>query len=174
MDEVDRGDPGVRDPDSLPAFGVSSESDAHLLFGFLIVRSLGWLRQGFGRLADRLCACASAQLRRRPIPRDQPLRTSRCGDRVRTCPDGPVRKIDRVIASLQRHLAHESDALAFHMRFPDCSDLFLTDVMTLGGRVAQRNTSPTVSSNSPLTRPNSVGRALWLPPSGDAEWSQSG
>jgi hypothetical protein len=104
----------------------------HMLFGYLIVRALRPLVKGFGRLPDGVSRTYARllNLANRPFHvinywglrgGAKVFRGARMG-----------RLMDRVIASLQRHVGEESDAaLARQMHFPIRWDPFFTDTMTL-------------------------------------------
>jgi hypothetical protein len=104
----------------------------HMLFGYLIVRALRPLVKGFGRLPDRVSRTYARLL----DSANRPFHVinywgSRGGAAVfRGARLG--RQMDRVIASLQRHVQGESDAaLARHMHFPTRWDPFFADTMSL-------------------------------------------
>ncbi len=104
----------------------------HMLFGYLIVRALRLLVRGFGLLPDRVSRGYSRLLNTASSPFHA---VNFWGSRLGALLVGPGRMgraMDRVIASLQRHLDGESDAaLARRMHFPVRWDPFFTDVMTL-------------------------------------------
>ena len=104
----------------------------HMLFGYLIVRTLLLLTKLFGRLPDRFSRAFARLLdaMRRPFHVINYL-GSRVGGRV----FGPARMgrtLDRVIANLQGHLTRESPtALRRAMHYPTSWDPFFKDYMTL-------------------------------------------
>ena len=104
----------------------------HLLFGYLIVRALRWLVKGFGRLPDWLGATFARALNSVSVPFHAINYWGSRGGAIVFGHGRMGRKMDRVIASLQRHLEQETDdALALRMHFPTRWDPFFTEVMTL-------------------------------------------
>jgi hypothetical protein len=104
----------------------------HMLFGYLIVRALRVLVKVFGRVPDGMSRAFAVLLN--SANRSFHVINywgSRGGARVfHGARLGHL--MDRVIASLQRHVEQESDAaLARRMHFPTRWDPFFTDVMTL-------------------------------------------
>ncbi len=105
----------------------------HMLFGYLIVLALLQVVRVFGALPPRVSLAYAAVLDAAVRPFDAVnYRGSRFGvlvyDRRRMGP-----KLDRVIASLQYHLAAaDSAALSTGMHFPTTWDPFFGDYMTLG------------------------------------------
>jgi DinB superfamily len=104
----------------------------HLLFGYLIVRALRWLVKGFGRLPDRLSAAFARALNSVSAPFHAINYWGSRGGVIMFGHARMGRKMDRVIASMQRHLEHETDdTLALRMHFPTRWDPFFTELMTL-------------------------------------------
>jgi hypothetical protein len=104
----------------------------HMLFGYLIVRSLLWLVKSFGRLPIGISRAFARLLDSTTTPFHV---INYWGSRGGTIVFGRARmarQMDRVIASLQRHLDRETgSALARRMHFPTRWDPYFTDVMTL-------------------------------------------
>jgi len=104
----------------------------HMLFGYMIVRALLVLVRVFGRLPRPVGKGFAAVLDFATVPFDAVnYWGSRCGatvfDHRRMGP-----KLDRVVASLQRHLRRESAAdLARSMSYPTRWDPFFAPTMTL-------------------------------------------
>jgi len=104
----------------------------HMMFGYMIVRALLVLVRVFGRLPAPVGKGFAAVLDFATVPFDAVnYWGSRCGatvfDHRRMEP-----KLDRVVASLQRHLRRESAAdLARSMSYPTRWDPFFTPTMTL-------------------------------------------
>lgn len=104
----------------------------HMLFGYLIVRALLVLVNVFGRLPEG----ASRRFAGLLNAVNSPFHViNYWGSRVGARLFGSARmgrKMDQVIAYLQRHLRAETDtALAHSMHFPTRWDPFFADVMTL-------------------------------------------
>jgi hypothetical protein len=104
----------------------------HMVFGYMIVQRLLILVKVFGRLPDSVSRGFARLLNAATRPFD-------VINYYGSCAAAPVynrhrmgAKMDRVIASLQRKLARESDdALHRGMRFPTRWDPFFKDYMTL-------------------------------------------
>ena len=104
----------------------------HMLFGCLIVRALRPLVKGFGRLPAGASRGYAAVLDVAHRPFHVINYWGSCGGALLFRADRMGRAMDRVIASLQRHLDAESErALARRMHFPTRWDPFFTDSMTL-------------------------------------------
>ena len=104
----------------------------HMLFGYLVVRALLWLVRGFGRLPDVVDRAFARLLNSASAPFHLINYWGSCGGAIVIGRARMGRVMDRVIASLQRHLATESEsALALRMHFPVSWDPFFRDVMTL-------------------------------------------
>jgi hypothetical protein len=105
----------------------------HMLFGYLITRTLLPLVRAFGRLPERVSRTFAGMLNALTGPFHLiNYWGSRGGVRVFGYPR-MGRVFDRVVASLQRCLGRESDqTLALRMHFPSHWDPFFHDVMTVG------------------------------------------
>ena len=104
----------------------------HMLFGYLIVRALRVLVKGFARLPDG----AGREFSRLLNSANRPFHVinywGSCGGATVFRGARMDRLMNRVIASLQRHVEEESGAaLARRMHFPMRWDPFFTDTMTL-------------------------------------------
>lgn len=104
----------------------------HILFGYLVVRTLLVLVKVMARMPDPVSRGFASLLNSASSPFHVVNYWGSCmGARV-IGPKRMGRAFDRVIASLQRHLSAETDSsLARGMHFPTRWDPFFTDVMTL-------------------------------------------
>jgi hypothetical protein len=104
----------------------------HMLFGYLVVRTLLRLVRAFGRLPDSISRIYSRMLNGANRPFHLINYWGSRGGALLCGRDRMGRWMDRVIDSLQHHLDRDSDAtLALKMHFPTRWDPFFTDVMTL-------------------------------------------
>lgn len=128
---VDRAGPGdLRRPTDGTRW-TNQQLLLHMLFGYLIVRTLLGLVRMFGRLPDSCSRVFAAGLNAGTRPFHAVNYLVRGGALVFR---GPrlVAKFDRVIASLHRRLDAETDAaLGRVMQFPTRWDPFFTDRMSL-------------------------------------------
>lgn len=104
----------------------------HMLFGYMIVRALLVLVRVFGRLPRSVSTVFARLLDVTTAPFDFINYAGPCGAVKVYGPRRMGRAFDRVIASLRRHLAEESEAdLERGMRYPVRWDPFFKDFMTL-------------------------------------------
>lgn len=104
----------------------------HMLFGYLIVRTLLWLVRGFGRLPGGVSLVYARLLNSASRPFHVINYWGSRGGALVFGRDRMGRKMNQVIDSLERQLDRESDAaLALRMHFPTRWDPFFRDVMTL-------------------------------------------
>lgn len=104
----------------------------HMLFGYLIVRSLLGMVRILGRAPDRVSRGFAATLNAGTRPFHVVNYLGSCGGARVFHGSRLAAKFDRTIASLHRHLDAESDAaLGRGMHFPVRWDPYFGDVMTL-------------------------------------------
>jgi hypothetical protein len=104
----------------------------HMLFGYLIVRALLVLVRVVARLPDHVGRGFAWLLNSASTPFHVVNYWGSCAGARVFGHERMGARFDQVIASLQRHLADETEtALGRGMRFPTRWDPFFTDVMTL-------------------------------------------
>jgi hypothetical protein len=104
----------------------------HMVFGYMVVQRLLILVKMFGRLPDAASRVFARILDAATAPFDVINYYGSCGAGLVYNRRRMGAKMDRVIASLQRKLARESDdALHSGMHFPNRWDPFFNDYMTL-------------------------------------------
>jgi hypothetical protein len=104
----------------------------HMLFGYLIVRTLLGLVRTFGRLPDRASLVFARVLSAGTRPFHVVNYLGSCGGALVFRGPRLTAKFDRVIASLHRRLDRETDrALASVMHFPEPLDPYFRDRMRL-------------------------------------------
>jgi hypothetical protein len=104
----------------------------HMLFGYLVVRTLLPLVRTLGRLPDQLGAVFARLLNVGTRPFHVVNYFAACGGALIFTGARMTRRADRTIDSLQRRLDRETDAaLALGMNFPPGWDPFFKEWMTL-------------------------------------------
>jgi DinB superfamily len=104
----------------------------HLLFGYLIVRTLLGLVRVFGRLPDRASLLFARVLNSATRPFHLVNYLGSCGGGLVVHGPALGRLFDRTVDALHRHLDAESEeSLARGMHFPRGWDPFFADRMTL-------------------------------------------
>jgi hypothetical protein len=104
----------------------------HMVFGYLVVRSLLPLVRGFGRLPLACSRCFSAGLHAVRRPYHLINYAGSCVGAALLSPSRMTALLDRTIAALERDLAGETQqSLAHRMAFPTSWDPYFTDTMTL-------------------------------------------
>ena len=104
----------------------------HMVFGYMVVQRLLILVTVFSRLPDSFSRVFARVLNAATRPFDVINYYGSCAAALVYNRHRMGAKMDKVIASLQRKLARESDsALRRGMHFPTRWDLFFTDYMTL-------------------------------------------
>jgi hypothetical protein len=104
----------------------------HMLFGYLIVRTLLGLVRIFGQLPDRFSRVFARVLSAGTRPFHVVNYLGSCGGALVFRGPRLTAKFDRVVASLHRRLDRETDqALASVMRFPQPWDPYFADRMRL-------------------------------------------
>src|SRR4051812_30016430 len=104
----------------------------HMVFGYMVVQRLLPLVRVMGRLPDRVSATFARLLNAATKPFHQINYYGSCAAALVYNRRRMGSKFDRVIASLQRRLAQETDdALGRGMHFPSRWDPFFADYMTL-------------------------------------------
>jgi hypothetical protein len=104
----------------------------HMLFGYLIVRTLVGLVRTFGRLPDRFSRVFARVLSAGTRPFHVVNYLGSCGGALVFRGPRLIAKCDRVVASLHRRLDRETDqALASVMHFPQPWDPYFADRMRL-------------------------------------------
>lgn len=105
----------------------------HMLFGYMIVRTLLGLVRTFGRLPDGCSRVFAAVLNAGTRPFHGINYLGSCGGALVFRGDRLRSKLNRTITSLHRHLdAEEEAALRHGMHFPVRWDSYFRDVMSLG------------------------------------------
>jgi hypothetical protein len=104
----------------------------HMVFGYMIVRTLLGLVRTFGRLPDGSSRTFAAILNAGTRPFHIVNYLGSCGGALVFHGPRLARQLDRTIAALHRHLDRESDqALVRRMHFPVGWDPFFADTMSL-------------------------------------------
>jgi hypothetical protein len=104
----------------------------HMVFGYMVVQRLLMLVRTFGRLPGRASAVYARMLNAGTSPFDAINYYGSCAAAQVYNRRRMGAKLDRVVASLQRRLARESDVnLRRGMHFPTRWDPFFADYMTL-------------------------------------------
>ncbi|BBY45704.1 DinB family protein [Mycolicibacterium celeriflavum] len=104
----------------------------HMVFGYMVVQRLLPLVRVMGRLPDRISATFARLLNAATTPFHHINYYGSCAAALVYNRHRMGAKLDRVIASLQRRLARETDdALSYGMHFPRRWDPFFSDYMTL-------------------------------------------
>jgi DinB superfamily len=104
----------------------------HMLFGYLIVRTLLGLVRTFGRLPDRFSRVFAWVLSAGTRPFHVVNYLGSCGGALVFRGPRLISKFDRAIASLHRRLDRETDqALGGVMHFPEAWDPYFADRMRL-------------------------------------------
>lgn len=104
----------------------------HMVFGYMLVQRLLPLVPVMGRLPERVSATFARLLNAATTPFHQINYYGSCAAALVYNRHRMGAKLDRVIASLQRRLARETDdALSRGMHFPPRWDPFFADYMTL-------------------------------------------
>jgi hypothetical protein len=104
----------------------------HMVFGYMVVQRLTILVKMFDRLPDQVSRAFSRALNAATRPFDAINYYGSCAGALVYNRGRMGTKMDRVIASLKRKLAHETDdALRRGMHFPTRWDPFFEDYMTL-------------------------------------------
>lgn len=123
-DDLRRGSDGTRWTNQQLLF--------HMMFGYMIVRTLLPLVRAFGRLPDAFSRAFVRVLNAGTRPFHVVNYWGSCGGAVVFRGERLTAKLDRTIASLHRHLDRETDAaLARGMHFPVRWDPFFADTMSL-------------------------------------------
>jgi hypothetical protein len=104
----------------------------HMVFGYLVVRTLLPLVRGFGRLPISSSQRFSAVLHALRWPYHLINYVGSCVGGAVLSPQGMARLLDRSVATLRRGLESESTtSLAARMAFPVSWDPYFTDTMTV-------------------------------------------
>ncbi|MFY9919063.1 MAG: DinB family protein [Mycobacterium sp.] len=104
----------------------------HMVFGYMVVQRLLVLVRIFGRLPDSVSRAYARALEAATTPFHEINYYGSCGAALFYNRHRMGAKLDRVIASLQQKLAHESDAdFARGMHYPPGWDPFFKEYMTL-------------------------------------------
>ena len=102
----------------------------HMVFGYIVVRTLMPLVHALGRLGHSSGFAATLNAGRRPFHLINYLGS--CGGGQLLTPRAQAALLDRTIDALQRKLATETDAsLALSMHFPTAWDPYFTPVMSV-------------------------------------------
>lgn len=105
----------------------------HMIFGYMVTRSLLILVKGFGRLPLSYSRLFSCVLNALTGPFNLVNYLGSCAGALIYCDRRMEPKFDAVIASLQRHLARECQVdMERRMAFPNRWDPFFKPEMTLG------------------------------------------
>jgi hypothetical protein len=130
LDDAERNDAWTR-----PTRGTRWTNERllfHMVFGYMIVRRLFILMKVFSRLPDSFSRVFARVLNAATRPFDVINYYGSCAAALVYNRHRMGEKMDRVIASLQRKIARESDdALRGGMHFPTRWDPFFKDWMTL-------------------------------------------
>lgn len=104
----------------------------HMLFGYLLVRSLRWLVRGLARLPDGVSRRFAAALNAATRPFHVINYVGSLGGARVLGHTRMIRLMDHVVSDLQRSLRRESDtALERGMHFPVGWDPYFADFMTM-------------------------------------------
>lgn len=106
----------------------------HMAFGYMVVRALLPLVRTLGRLPDPFSRAFAAALDRGTGPFHAVNYLGSCAGALVFHGPSLIRRLDRTIEALHRHLGRETDAtLHRRMHFPVHWDPFFADTMSLGG-----------------------------------------
>jgi DinB family protein len=104
----------------------------HMVFGYLVVRSLLPLVRGFGRLPLSSSRHFAAVLHAVRAPYHQINWAGSCLGGALLTPDAMATLLDRTIGALRRNLAAEDEqGLSLRMAFPVSWDPYFADTMTV-------------------------------------------
>lgn len=104
----------------------------HMVFGYLIVRTLLPLVRGFGRLPLSYSRRFSAVLHAARVPYNAINYAGSCVGGAVLTPTAMAALLDRTIAALQRNLSGEDNhRLRLRMAFPTSWDPYFTETMTV-------------------------------------------
>jgi hypothetical protein len=104
----------------------------HMVFGYLVVRTLLPLVRGFGRLPLSYSRRFAAVLHAIRRPYHLVNYAGSCVGGAVLTPRAMTALLDRTVAALQRSLAGENEqSLALRMAFPTSWDPYFTDTMTV-------------------------------------------